>query len=63
VPYSKRKLKGGKVSVINSKTGEVYAKATTSVKANAQERLLNAVKHNPDFKPGHAKMKKRVMGR
>ena len=29
----------------------VHAKNTTKKKAKAQERLLNAIEHNPDFKP------------
>jgi hypothetical protein len=29
----------------------VKAKRTTKEKAKAQERLLNAIEHNPDFKP------------
>jgi hypothetical protein len=42
--------------------GGVKAKHTTKAKAEAQKRLLNAVEHNPDFKPSHQKMHKRVMG-
>lgn len=31
--------------------GGVKAKHTTKEKAKKQERLLNALEHNPDFKP------------
>lgn len=48
MPVKKRKLPGGKVRV--STPGGVKAKATTPAKAAAQERLLNAIEHNPDFK-------------
>jgi hypothetical protein len=63
MPYATRKVKGGKVKVVNAKTGKVHAKATTPAKAAAQERLLHAVDHG--YKPTgnkHEKMKKRVMG-
>lgn len=36
-----------KVSTPNA----VHAKGTTKKKALAQERLLNAIEHNPNFKP------------
>lgn len=29
----------------------VHAKGTTKAKAEAQQRLLNAIEHNPDFNP------------
>ena len=35
----------GKYRVINSKTGKVFAKATTKGKAEAQVRLLGGVEH------------------
>ena len=55
MPVKKTKLKGGKVRV--STPGGVKAKATTPAKAKAQERLLNAIEHNPDFKPRKKKKK------
>ena len=45
----KIKKKGKKYSV--STPGGVKAKGTTKAKAKAQERLLNAIEHNPNFKP------------
>ncbi len=53
MPYTTRKLKGGKVQV-RSPHG-IKAKATTPEKAAAQERLLRAIEHNPDFKPRNRK--------
>lgn len=49
MPVKKQKLPSGKVRV--STPGGVKAKATTPAKAKRQERLLNAIEHNPDFKP------------
>ncbi len=49
MPYKKTKLKGGKVKV--SGPSGVHAKATTKKKADAQVRLLQAIEHNPNFKP------------
>lgn len=37
----------------------VKSKCTTPRKAAAQERLLNAIKHNPNFKPRKKKRKKK----
>lgn len=34
-----------------STPNSVHAKGTTKAKAEAQQRLLNAIEHNPDFKP------------
>lgn len=42
--------------------GGIKAKSTTPAKAQAQKRLLNAIEHNPDFKPRDA-MKKKVMSK
>lgn len=50
----------GKGRVRVSTPGGVKAKSTTPAKAKAQERLLNAIEHNPDFKP-RASLKKKVM--
>jgi len=36
----------------------VHAKHTTLQKAKAQERLLNAIEHNPDFVPRGKKPKR-----
>lgn len=49
MPVTKKKLPSGKVRV--STPGGVKAKATTKKKADAQARLLNAVEHDPNFKP------------
>lgn len=38
----------------------IKAKNTTKTKAKAQERLLNAIEHNPDFKPGGWRNKHRA---
>lgn len=48
MPVKIRKVKGG---VRVSTPGGVKAKHTTIAKAKAQERLLNALEHDPDFKP------------
>ena len=50
MPYRVQRTMGG-FEVVNTETGEVHAKHTTEAKAKAQMRLLNAVKHNPRFKP------------
>jgi len=49
MPVSIRKNKGGSYKV--STPNGVKAKHTTKAKAKAQERLLNAIEHNPNFKP------------
>ena len=53
MPVSIKKNKGGSYRV--STPGGVKAKHTTKAKAKAQERLLNAVEHNPNFVPRHRK--------
>ncbi len=58
MPVTKRKLPGGKVRV--STPGGVKAKSTTPAKAKRQERLLNAIEHNPDFKPRSGSGKKQT---
>lgn len=60
MPVKITKKKGGGYTVRTP--GGVKAKNTTKAKAEAQERLLNAVEHNPDFHP-RKKMMKRVMGK
>lgn len=57
MPVKKQKLKSGKVRV--STPGGVKAKGTTPAKAAAQERLLNAIEHNPDFKPRKSRSKEK----
>jgi len=57
MPVKKTKLKGGKIRV--STPGGVKSKGTTPAKAAAQERLLNTVEHDPDFKPRSRKRKGR----
>lgn len=49
MPVSISKQKGGSYSV-RTPHG-VKAKHTTKAKAEAQQRLLNAIEHNPNFKP------------
>lgn len=48
MPVKLTKVKGG---VRVSTPGGVKAKHTTPEKAKAQERLLNAIEHNPGWKP------------
>jgi len=57
MPYGTRTLKKGHVKVVNTKTGRVLAKDTTPENAAAQTRLLEAIKHNPDFVPRNRKKK------
>lgn len=42
---------------VQSPTGTVHAKGTSLKNAKAQQRLLNAIEHNPDFKPRKARRK------
>lgn len=56
MPVKLTKLPGGKVKV--STPGGTKAKGTSMKNAKAQERLLNAIEHNPDFKPRKKKGKK-----
>lgn len=49
MPYKIKKVPNG-FRVTNTATGDVLAKNTTLTKANSQVRLLNAIKHNPNFK-------------
>ena len=49
MPVTIRKVGKGRVSVRTP--GGVKAKSTTPAKAAAQKRLLNAVEHDPSFKP------------
>lgn len=56
MPVKIRKNKSGKYSVRTP--GGVKAKGTTLAKAKSQERLLNAIEHNPEFRK---KLHSRVM--
>lgn len=48
MPVTIKKVSGGfSVSTPNA----VHAKRTTKKKAEAQRNLLNAIEHDPDFKP------------
>ena len=48
MPAKVTKVKGGyQVKTPNA----VHAKHTTKAKAKSQQRLLNAIEHNPNFKP------------
>lgn len=58
MPYTKRKLKGGKVRV-TSPNG-VKSKGSTPENAKKQIRLLNAVEHG--FKPTHRDAIRKKMG-
>lgn len=55
MPVKVKKVRGGySVSTPNG----VHAKKTTLKKAKAQQRLLNAVEHDPNFKPRKRKSKR-----
>lgn len=54
--FTKDLLMPAKVKKVGKKyqvatPGGIKAKGTTKAKAEAQQRLLNAIEHNPDFKP------------
>lgn len=49
MPVTKTKLPGGRYRVATP--GGIKAKATTKEKAESQQRLLNAIEHNPSFRP------------
>ena len=49
MPVRISKAKGGGYQVRTPNM--VHAKHTTMAKAKGQERLLNAIEHNPSFKP------------
>lgn len=57
MPVKKKKLASGKVQV--STPHGIKSYGTTPAKARAQERLLNAIEHNPDFKPRSKKGRKK----
>lgn len=50
MPYSIYE-QNGKWILKNTDTGQVKGTHKSKADAEAQERLLNAVKHNPSFKP------------
>ena len=56
MPVKLHRVKGGKVKVTTP--GGTKSKGTTMAKAKAQQRLLNAIEHNPNFKPRKAKRHK-----
>lgn len=49
MPVTMKRTKGGRVRV--STPGGVKAKAATPENAVKQRNLLNALEHNPDFRP------------
>lgn len=49
MPAILRKLKSGKYMV--KTPNMVHSKGTSKKKAQAQQRLLNAIEYNPKFKP------------
>jgi len=51
MPYEVRKLDNGGCEVINSETKEVKDKHSDCADAHRQVRLLEAIEHDPDFKP------------
>ena len=59
MPVKVLKQKGGSYRV--STPNGVKAKHTTKAKAEAQKRLLNAIEHNPNFKPHHKKMARNIL--
>lgn len=63
MPVKIRKNKGSRGYRVST-PGGVKAKSTSLKNAKSQERLLNAIEHNPDFKPRGAadRMAKRVLG-
>jgi len=58
MPVKITKIAGGKYRV--STPGGTKAKHTTKKKAMAQERLLNAMEHNPEFKKRMEARKKKM---
>lgn len=61
MPVSIRSVGGGRYQVRTP--NQVHAKATTKAKAVKQERLLNAIEHNPNFRPRASKKAKRNLSR
>ncbi len=50
MPYTIKK-EGDKFITVNTDTGHVKGTHSSKEKAMAQMRLLQAIEHNPDFKP------------
>ncbi len=50
MPYSIKPNKG-KFEVVNTETGQVKGTHDSRVKAQRQRRLLETIKHNPNWKP------------
>lgn len=55
MPYTIRKLRGKNCYSVKKRQNKgkrrTMSKCTTLKKAKAQIRLLNAIEHNPNFKP------------
>jgi hypothetical protein len=51
MPYEVKKLEEGGCEVVNSETHEVKAKHADCADAERQVRLLQAIEHDPNFKP------------
>jgi len=51
--------KTGKGTYRVSTPNQVHAKSTTLAKAKAQERILNAIEHNPNWRPTGKKKRKK----
>lgn len=51
MPYEVRKLEDGGCEVVNKDTGDVKAKHDDCENAHRQVRLLEAIEHDPGFKP------------
>jgi len=52
VPYNLKRVYGGGAKVTSPNHPQGFSKKKMTIRnAKAQLRLLNAVEHNPDFKP------------
>lgn len=51
MPYAKRQQPNGLFKVVNTETESVKGSGMTEQTADRQLNLLNAVEHNPEFKP------------
>ncbi len=57
MPYTIRKVRGKRCYSVKKSKGtkrRVLSKCTSMKKAKAQVRLLNAIDHNPNFKPNRS---------
>lgn len=59
MPVKTTKTKGH--GYTNRTPGGVKGRNMTKKNAEAQKRLLNAIEHNPNFKPRHSKLHKKIM--